>query len=76
MMAVEFSTIDGFKVTNIDSLFDWDSPFLTVFVRSYDVASDGRFMMRGEVLIQPQPVTEIRIVKNWAKVLNQLAPIK
>jgi serine/threonine protein kinase/Tol biopolymer transport system component len=44
-------------------------------IRSIDISPDGdRFVMTEPVLVEPQPVTEIRVVQNWFTELNEKCP--
>ncbi len=48
----------------------------TVPIRSYDVAADGRLLLRvdAEESARPQPVTKLEVVLNWFKELERRVP--
>jgi len=73
MMALQISRGPAFGWGALRELFD--RPMVgSDWVRSYDVAEDGRFLM-GEHWDHPgQEVTQINLVLNWFEELKRLVP--
>lgn len=70
MMAVDFSTTGDFKAGTPRVLFE--GPYgSTTPLRSYDVGSDGQFIMVRSQNPPDQPVTKLNVVLGWNEELKR-----
>jgi Tol biopolymer transport system component len=73
MMAVDFSTTGDFKTSTPRLLFE--GPYaVSSPLRSYDVTSDGQFIMTRSQPPPDQPVTTLNVVLGWAEELKARVP--
>ena len=70
MMAVDVSTSGDFKAGVPHQLFE--GPYWgTIPLRSYDVTTDGRFIMSRVQLPADEPITKLTVVLGWAEELKR-----
>jgi Tol biopolymer transport system component len=73
MMAVDVSTTGEFKASAPRLLFE--GPYaVTIPLRSFDVTSDGQFIMVRDQFPPDQPVTRVNVVLGWAEELKRRVP--
>jgi len=74
MMAADVSTSGDFKAESPHSLFE-GAYGTTRPLRSYDVTSDGRFVMvKLQPVVDQLPVNKINVVLGWADELKRRVP--
>jgi hypothetical protein len=74
-MAVDVSTVGGFKAGAPHLLFE--GPYAsTSQSRSYDVTTDGRFIMSRRQAPPDEPITKLIVVLGWAQELNRRVAVK
>jgi len=76
-MVVDVETKLGFSAGNPRLLFDAGpySPSPATFP-NYDVSHDGRFLMLKPSEQQGQAATQINVVLNWYRELQERVPVK
>ena len=74
-MAVDFSATAEFKASDPHVLFE-GSYDITLPLRSYDVTSDGQFIMGRTQNPPDQPVTKLNVVLGWAEDLKRRVPTR
>ena len=65
------STESGFSATAPSDLFQ--TPFVDTLAVSWDLSSDGRFMVI-EPTVEPSNPTQLRVIENWSEELERLVP--
>ena len=71
-MAIPMSTGIDFRADSPVELFQ--TPFVDSLAVSWDLSSDGRFLVVRPALEAPDP-TELRLVQNWFTELTRLVPV-
>jgi hypothetical protein len=71
-MATEIKTEPQFQSGPPQLLFE--GPYLNVPGVSYDVASDGRFLMLEENFKQT-PTLQVQVILNWAEEVKRRVPV-
>ena len=71
MMAVQVTTDPGFEVSRPELLFQGDFFLSSPANQSYDVASDGRFLMVQSGDPAQQLRMQLIVQNNWPEVLRQ-----
>lgn len=71
MMAVEVQTEPEFHVLREEVFFEYD--FDSSYSRQYDIAPDGRFLVRQAPESSGKP-TELRVQEGWFDILQRRAP--
>ena len=74
MIAVDVSTDGNFKAGSPHARFEAGPYSRSTPLRSYDVTSDGQFIMSRRQTPPDQPVTKLNIVFGWADELKRLVP--